>query len=59
MVLLPKQVHLQKDVRAIGCEQVSRHGKRRDIQAARDKDRDERNVRRRKSRYGGLRIVEV
>lgn len=41
MVLLPKQVHLQNDVGV----------------AARDKERDERNVRRRKRRYGGFRIV--
>lgn len=30
-----------------------------DIQAARDRERDERKVRKRKSRYGGLRIVVV
>jgi hypothetical protein len=58
MVLLPKQVHLQNDVRAIAYQQVSASRERRDIQAARDKERDERKVRRRKRRYGGLRIVE-
>jgi hypothetical protein len=31
----------------------------RDLQAARDMEREERKVRRRKTRYGGLRIVEL
>jgi hypothetical protein len=57
MVLLPKQVHLQNDVGATPYQRVSEHGERRDILAARDKERDERNVRRRKRRYGGFRIV--
>lgn len=57
MVLLPKQVHLQNDVGATPYQRVSEHEERRDILAARDKERDERNVRRRKRRYGGLLIV--
>jgi len=43
MVLLPLQVHLQNDVR----------------EAARDREREDRKVRRRKSRYGGFRILVV